>query len=133
MTIFEEMIKSTTEFIQRQKGSWDHNAWSNFLTTVQKTEREVTEETVSYLGEVLDSLKKTYFSLPAAALEQKEEQKKKPPKPSKKKAVKGKITKKAPAKVKIKPLKSGRLFRKFLMELDEGVVVEFGQNPTILI
>ncbi len=124
MTIFEEMIKSATEFMQRQKGSWDHAAWSNFLSTVQKAELEVTEETISYLGEVLESLKKIYFSLPAAALEQRKELKEKPQKPPRKKAVKGKITravKKAPAKEKINPLKSGRLFRKFLMELDEGL------------
>ncbi|MBF0338515.1 MAG: hypothetical protein HQL05_11865 [Nitrospirae bacterium] len=57
---FDELIELAAKFVERQKGIWDHTAWMDFLTEVQKMGFETTEEMKAYLGTLLEAMKKFY-------------------------------------------------------------------------
>ncbi len=56
--------EQTTKFIEQTKGVWDHAGWENFLNDIQKKGIQITEDTKSYIGDILESTKKFYASLP---------------------------------------------------------------------
>ncbi len=58
MALFEDLIKFSSQFVERQKGIWDHNAWLGFLLDVQKTGIALTDEMQNYLGLILESMRK---------------------------------------------------------------------------
>jgi len=60
MAIFDDLIKRASQFVEKQKGVWDHAKWQELLTDIQKRGIKFTEETQNYLGLVLESLKKFY-------------------------------------------------------------------------
>ncbi len=60
MAIFDDLIKRASEFVEKQKGVWDHSKWQVFLSDAQQKGVKMTEEMQSYLGSVLDSMKKYY-------------------------------------------------------------------------
>ena len=60
MTIFDELIKRTSQFVEKQKGIWDHTKWQGFLSDIQEKGVNLTEETRNYLGSVVESMKKFY-------------------------------------------------------------------------
>ena len=58
MTIFDDLVKLACDFVEEQKGKWDHSAWMGFLSEVQKTGGRLTEDMQNYLGLILESIKK---------------------------------------------------------------------------
>ncbi|MBF0465173.1 MAG: hypothetical protein HQK88_02205 [Nitrospirae bacterium] len=64
---FDDLIEMASEFVQKQKGVWDHTAWTNFLAEAKTMGYEVNDELKSYLGTLLDSMKRVYNA--AAATE----------------------------------------------------------------
>ncbi len=73
MDKFSKIITSAREFIEKQKGQWDHFKWQGFLDDVQNKGIDLTKEMQDYLGLVLESMNKFYSSLPLTAKEVKEE------------------------------------------------------------
>ncbi|MCG6553418.1 MAG: hypothetical protein L7F77_13930 [Candidatus Magnetominusculus sp. LBB02] len=57
---FDKILNLAGDFVQRQKGMWDHAAWLGFLEEVQKKGIELTGEMERYLGLVLETMKKVY-------------------------------------------------------------------------
>ena len=60
MTLFNDLIKRASQFVEKQKGVWDHSKWQAFLSELQQKGDEMTEEMKDHLGVVLESMKKYY-------------------------------------------------------------------------
>lgn len=59
---FDEIINNAKNFITKQKGTWDHIKWENFLEEMKSKGVTMTDDTKSLLGSVLESLKKLYVN-----------------------------------------------------------------------
>ena len=57
---FEELAKLATDFVTARKGFWDHAAWTDFLSNVQRKGFDISEEMQSSLGELLEAIKRFY-------------------------------------------------------------------------
>jgi len=57
---FDILVDLTSKFVEAQKGAWDHTAWLNFLSDVQKKGLELSDDMTDNLGLVLESMKKFY-------------------------------------------------------------------------
>jgi len=66
MARFYDLVKQAFDFVETRKGTWDHEGWLNFLGEVQNKGYHVTEETQSYLGLILESIKKFNQNFPDA-------------------------------------------------------------------
>ncbi len=62
MAIFDDLIKRASEFVEKQKGAWDHSKWQDFLSDAQKKGVKLTEEMQNNIGQLLESIKKFYES-----------------------------------------------------------------------
>jgi hypothetical protein len=60
MTIFNDLIKKASQFVEKQKGVWDHSKWEAFLSDIQKKGDELSDDMQDHLGVVLESMKKFY-------------------------------------------------------------------------
>lgn len=62
MTIatFDELVKFAGDFVASRKGVWDHAAWLDFVSNIQKKGFDLSEEMQAYLGEVLEAMKRFY-------------------------------------------------------------------------
>ncbi len=47
MAIFDDLIKRASEFVEKQKGAWDHSKWQEFLSDAQKKGVKLTEDIIS--------------------------------------------------------------------------------------
>lgn len=59
-TRFDDLVKLAGEFVTNRKGMWDHTAWLDFVSDVQKSGINLTEEMQSRLGELLEAMKRFY-------------------------------------------------------------------------
>ena len=59
-TTFDDLMKLAGEFVTSRKGVWDHSAWLDFISGVQKTGLDLSEEMQSRLGELLEATKRFY-------------------------------------------------------------------------
>ncbi len=57
---FDVLIDLSRKFVESQKGVWDHTAWMDFLSGVQKKGFELSDDMKTYLGSVLETMKKVY-------------------------------------------------------------------------
>jgi predicted flap endonuclease-1-like 5' DNA nuclease len=57
---FEELTKLAADFVTKQKGMWDHSAWTDFVSRVKKEGFDITEEMQSHLGGLLEAMKQFY-------------------------------------------------------------------------
>ncbi|QWR77740.1 hypothetical protein [Candidatus Magnetomonas plexicatena] len=57
---FEELIERASKFVESQGGKWDHMAWLEFLSDMQKQGFNLSHDMQSYLGSMLESMKKLY-------------------------------------------------------------------------
>ncbi len=60
MVGFDVLVDLAGKFVESQKGVWEHTAWLGFLSDVQKKGVELTDDTKTYLGLVLEGMKKVY-------------------------------------------------------------------------
>ncbi len=60
---FEELIVFAGNFVEKQKGIWDHSTWLEFLSDIQKRGFLLSLELQKNLGAVLESMKKLYESI----------------------------------------------------------------------
>ncbi len=54
------------KFIKKNKGVWDHAEWEALLKDMQKMGLELNEETMSYVGNVLETAKGLYSTATAS-------------------------------------------------------------------
>lgn len=60
---FDDLIELATKFVEQQGGKWDHTAWLEFLSEIQKSGYNLSHDMQSYLGSMLESLKKVHGSI----------------------------------------------------------------------
>ncbi|MBF0519805.1 MAG: hypothetical protein HQK92_08785 [Nitrospirae bacterium] len=60
---FEELIERASKFVESQGGKWDHMAWLEFLSDMQKQGFHLSHDMQSYLGSMLESMKKLNSTL----------------------------------------------------------------------
>ncbi|MBF0459330.1 MAG: hypothetical protein HQK99_15680 [Nitrospirae bacterium] len=60
---FEDLIELASKFVEQQGGKWDHTAWLEFLSNIQKKGFYLSNDMQSYLGSMLESMKKLYTSV----------------------------------------------------------------------
>ncbi|MBF0343404.1 MAG: hypothetical protein HQL06_04150 [Nitrospirae bacterium] len=58
--VFDDLVKVAGKFVEKQKGAWDHSAWLDFLSGVQKKGLIMSEDVQRYIGSMLESMKKLY-------------------------------------------------------------------------
>ncbi len=63
---FDILVDLAGKFVERQKGGWDHTAWLEFLSDVQRRGFELSDEIKADLGLVTESMKKFYTAVTAA-------------------------------------------------------------------
>ncbi len=62
--VMSGIATETINFIKTTKGVWGHSEWESFLRSIQKTGINLTDESLAYLGGVLESVNKIYATLP---------------------------------------------------------------------
>jgi hypothetical protein len=60
---FEDLTKLASDFVTSQKGMWDHAAWKDFLSRVQKNGVEISEDMQSKLGDLLEAMKEYHAAV----------------------------------------------------------------------
>ncbi|MBF0472314.1 MAG: hypothetical protein HQK91_00135 [Nitrospirae bacterium] len=60
---FNELVALATKFVESQKGTWDHYAWLDFISEVQKKGFDITDDLQDQLGSVTESMKKCYNAI----------------------------------------------------------------------
>ena len=60
MEKFNNLIKKASQFVEKQKGVWDHSKWQAFLSDTEKMGGTLNEEMRRYLGAVTESMKRFY-------------------------------------------------------------------------
>jgi hypothetical protein len=68
--LFADVVSNAKEFVEKQKGKWDHTKWEGFLSDVQKKGVTLTDDMTNALGSVLESLKKLYPKSPIPRLDE---------------------------------------------------------------
>jgi hypothetical protein len=58
--LFDTLMNLSGKFVESQKGAWDHTAWLDFLTGLQKKGIELTDTMKTYVGSVMEFMKKVY-------------------------------------------------------------------------
>ncbi|WP_420266884.1 hypothetical protein [Candidatus Magnetominusculus dajiuhuensis] len=64
---FEDLIELASKFVEQQGGKWDHTAWLEFLSNIQRKGFYLSNDMQSYLGSMLESMKKLYSSVSSTA------------------------------------------------------------------
>ena len=62
MKLFDDIASYGMNFVERQRGIWDHEKWEHFLVEVQKKGILITEEAGNSLGNMLESFKRFYMA-----------------------------------------------------------------------
>ena len=60
---FEELTKTASDFVTSQSGMWDHDAWMDFLSRVQQTGVEISEDMQPKLGDLLEAMKEYHTAV----------------------------------------------------------------------
>ena len=61
--LLEELTKLASDFVNAQKGTWDHKAWMNFLSLLQQKGIATSEEMQAQLGDLLEAMKEYHAAL----------------------------------------------------------------------
>ena len=55
-------------FVKQHKGVWGHAEWEGFINEIEKNSTNLSEETLAYLGNLVEAFKTLYFEVPADAI-----------------------------------------------------------------
>ena len=61
---FDELVQFSSNFIKKQKGTWGHEQWQDYLANVEKVGLQVSGDINAGLGSVLETMKALYVDLP---------------------------------------------------------------------
>ncbi len=62
--VMSGIAAETINFIKTTKGVWGHSEWETFLKSIQTMGINLTDESMAYLGSVLESVNKIHATLP---------------------------------------------------------------------
>ena len=62
--VMSDISDLTVNFVKKTKGVWDQSGWEAFLTDFQKKGIDLTDEMISYFGEVLEAARSVYNIFP---------------------------------------------------------------------
>ncbi|MEO5357795.1 MAG: hypothetical protein H7844_10915 [Nitrospirae bacterium YQR-1] len=60
MTLFRDLLRISSQFVEKQKGYWDNNAWLNLLKDAQEKGVQLTGDMQAYLGTIVEAMKRIY-------------------------------------------------------------------------
>jgi len=60
----EEIFNQAAKFVTKQKGSWEHSDWENFLEKISEFQIDLNDELMVKLGALLEIGKYLYHNLP---------------------------------------------------------------------
>ena len=55
-------------FVKQNNGLWGHAEWENFVKDIQKNSTNVSDETLAYVGNLVEAFKTLYFEVPAEVI-----------------------------------------------------------------
>lgn len=99
----DDLVSRTSEFVEKQKGRWDHAAWEKLVKDVSSHGIEMSDDARRHLGNMLEAVKHFYNELSKESKVKHGTKKKggaKKKAPTQKKAGTKKSSKKKPAKKK---------------------------------
>ncbi|MBF0517963.1 MAG: hypothetical protein HQK97_12795 [Nitrospirae bacterium] len=56
----KSFMSMATTFVEKNKSGWDHEAWLNFISDVQKSGMEMCDDSKACAGAVLEAMQKYY-------------------------------------------------------------------------
>jgi len=56
----EDLAKFASDFVTAQKGMWDHAAWTDFVSSLKTRGLDISGDTQTHLGELLEAMKRFY-------------------------------------------------------------------------
>lgn len=59
----KEVVTLSEEFVEKQKGIWEHPSWLNFLLDIQRHGLGASNDLIDYYGELLEAMKGLYCTL----------------------------------------------------------------------
>ena len=59
-TSLKSISDDSVKFIKKTNGMWNHSEWESFLKEIQKKGLSLSEETMRYTGNILESVKNLY-------------------------------------------------------------------------
>jgi len=60
---FAQLTRLASDFVMSQKGFWDHTAWTNFLSRVQRQGIEISTDMQWKLGDLLEAMKEYHMAV----------------------------------------------------------------------
>jgi hypothetical protein len=63
----DDILAKTSEFIKKTNGLWDHKEWEKYLSDLKAKGLSLTDETVGYIGAMLEASKQLYINNPEFA------------------------------------------------------------------
>lgn len=103
----DDLVSRTSEFVEKQKGRWDHAAWEKLVKDVASHGVEMSDDARRHLGNMLEAVKHFYNALSTEPKAKKKGGAKKKVSPQKKAGAK-KTSKKKPAKKKSSKKKAAK-------------------------
>lgn len=55
-------------FVKQHKGIWGHTEWEGFVNDIQKNSSNLSDETLAYVGNLVEAFKTLYFVVPAEVI-----------------------------------------------------------------
>ncbi|MCI4626928.1 MAG: hypothetical protein L3V56_13360 [Candidatus Magnetoovum sp. WYHC-5] len=59
-SVMDKIKDEVVNFVKQKNGVWSHSDWEEFLASLNNRGLELTDETVSYLGGLLEAVKSVY-------------------------------------------------------------------------
>jgi predicted flap endonuclease-1-like 5' DNA nuclease len=60
---FDELTRLASDFVTAQQGTWDHNAWLDFLARLQERGIDISAEMQANLGDLLEAMKEYHTAV----------------------------------------------------------------------
>ncbi len=73
----EEIFSQAAKFVVKQKGTWEHPDWENFLEKISEFQIDINDELMIKLGSLLEIGKYLYHNLPETISKKGKKEKKK--------------------------------------------------------
>ena len=65
-TTLDELVQLAGDFVVEQRGVWDHATWMDFVSRVESLGINISEEMETYLGELVEAIRKFHTSILSA-------------------------------------------------------------------
>lgn len=64
-----ELTTGSLNFVKQHQGIWGHTEWEDFIAGISQNSTNLSDETITYLGNLVEAIKTLYFVAPAEVIE----------------------------------------------------------------